>query len=264
MAMPKKPKLPIDVLSKHLLHFKDAVIILGPDILGEGAQFEINEETKDNYNRKLMIREPEQFWKYYSDNIMKPLAISNKITAQVNNLLNLNLHSMIIDTNIVRSLASTRKDVIDPNGKNDTLECVKCQKKYDANSMFNQLQKQETTLKCNCGGNIKPTVLYHGEKYNMNIYKAVKDAIFVEENGVPKLNTHTLIFIGVDFTDTLISELIDSYDALKNDLAHYTVIITDKLNRDDLIYYNPEFGTCDDLDEAIKRLITLIKETETE
>ena len=95
-------------------------------------------------------------------------------------------------------------------------------------------------------------------KYNMNMYKAVKDAIFKEENDKPELNTHTLIFIGVDFTDSLISELIDSYDALK-DNNHFTVIVTDKLNRDDLIYYNPEFGVTDDLDKAIDRLIDLIK-----
>lgn len=258
---PKKPKLPIDVLLKHLQQHKDAVIILGPDIIGEGIQFNINEETKDFYNRKLMIKEPNNFWKYYSDNIMKPLAVSNKITTQVNNFLNLNIHSFIIDTNMVKTLASNRQDTIHPNGKNDTLECVKCHKVYDANSMFKQLQNQEKVLKCDCGGNIKPTVLYYGEKYSTPVYQSVKNAIFEEENGVPKLKTHTLIFIGVDFTDSLVSELIDSYDALK-DMAHYTVIITDKLNRDDLIYYNPEFGTCDELDQALSRLIDLIKEKE--
>jgi hypothetical protein len=259
----KKPKLPIDILSKHLLHFKDAVIVLGPDIIGEGIQFNIDEETKDFYNRKLMIKEPEQFWKYYSDNIMKPLAVSNKMTAQVNKLLNMNLHSMVIDTNMVKTLVSNRTDVISPNGKNDTLTCVKCQKEYNANDMFEQLQHQTKTLKCECGGNIKPTVLYFGEKYSTPVYQSVKDAIFEEVNGAPKLKTHTLIFIGVDFTDSLVSELIDSYDALK-DLAHYTVIITDKLNRDDLIYYNPEFGACDDLDKALERLMELIKNTELE
>ena len=72
---------------------------------------------------------------------------------------------------------------------------------------------------------------------------------------------NTLIFIGVDFTDSLVSELIDSYDALK-DYQHYTVIITDKKNRDDLIYYNPEFGVTDDLNQALNRLINLIKEKE--
>jgi hypothetical protein len=90
------------------------------------------------------------------------------------------------------------------------------------------------------------------------MYKAVKDAVFKEENGKPKLNTHTLMFIGVDFTDSLISELIDSYDALK-DREHFTVIVTDKLSREDIYYYNPEFGVTDDIDQAIDRLIDLIK-----
>ena len=43
------------------------------------------------------------------------------------------------------------------------------------------------------------------------------------------------------------------------DKEHFTVIVTDKLNREDLIYYNPEFGVTDDIDQAIDRLIDLIK-----
>ena len=260
MSKQKKQKLPIDVLTKHLQEYKDAVIVLGPDILGEYKQCEINEETFDLYNRKLMIKEPNKFWNFYVDEIMNPLAITNKITAQLNRLLGMNIHSNIIDTNIVKTIINTdtRSDLISPNGKNNKLECVKCHKVFEANKMIDDLKSADKTLKCECGGNIKPTVLYHGERYNMNIYKAVKDAIFIEENGKPKLNTHTLIFIGVDFTDSLISELIDSYDALK-DGEHFTVIVTDKLNRDDLIYYNPEFGVTDDIDQAIDRLIGLIK-----
>ena len=256
----KKPKLPIDVLIKHLQEHKDAVIVLGPDILGEFKQCEINEETYDSYNRKLMVKEPDKFWNFYVNEIMKPLAITNKITTQLNKLLGMNIHSNIIDTNIVKTVINTdiRNDLISPNGKNNKLECVKCHKTFDANKMIDNLKSAEKTLKCECGGNIKPTVLYHGEKYSMPVYNAVKDAIFIEEKGKPKLNTHTLIFIGVDFTDSLISELIDSYDALK-DGEHFTVIVTDKLNRDDLIYYNPEFGVSDDIDQAIDRLIDLIK-----
>ena len=56
MAQQKKAKLPIDILIKHLYFHKDAVIILGPDILGECKQFEITEETYDSYNRKQMIK----------------------------------------------------------------------------------------------------------------------------------------------------------------------------------------------------------------
>ena len=260
MAQQKKAKLPIDILIKHLYFHKDAVIILGPDILGECKQFEITEETYDYYNRKKMIKQPKEFWQYYAMNITKPLAVSNKITQELVKFLSFGLHSAIIDTNIVKTIAPNY-EVISPNGKNSVLECVKCHKKFDAHSMFNQLQNQEGVLKCNCGGNIKPTVLYHGEKYSTPIYQSVKNAIFSEENGKPELKTHTLIFIGVDFTDSLISELADSYDALK-DYQHYTVIITDKLNRDDIYYYNPEFGVADDLDQALKRLMALIKEKE--
>ena len=255
-----KTKLPIETLINHLKHHKDAVIVLGPDILGDISVCEINEETYDSYNRKLMIKEPNKFWKFYADNLMKPLAVTNPMTAQINRLLGLNIHSSIIDTNIVKTVANdgNRNDLISPNGKNNVLECVKCHKVYQANTMFDELLEIEKPLKCQCGGNIKPTVLYHGEKYNMNIYKAVKDAIFTEENGKPELTTHTLIFIGVDFTDSLVSELIDSYDALK-DAEHFTVIVTDKTNRDDLIYYNPEFGVTDNIDAAIDRLIEIIK-----
>ena len=257
MSQQKKTKLPIDILIKHLYFHKDAVIILGPDILGECKQFEITEETYDSYNRKQMIRQPKEFWQYYATNITKPLAVSNKITQELMKFLSLGLHTTVIDTNIVKTVKDNH--LISPNGKNDVLECVKCKKKYDANKMFEQLMNQEKTLKCDCGGNIKPTVLYHGEKYDVNIYKAIKEAVFVEDKNGPKLNTHTLIFIGVDFTDALISELIDSYDALKTD-NHLTVIMTDKLNRDDCLYYNPEFGVADDLDKALDRLMTLLKQ----
>ena len=256
--MKKNDKLPIDMLLNHLKEHKDAVIILGPDILGDIDAFQITEETYEHYNRKKMVKQPQEFWKYYSDNIMNPLAVTNKMTMQLNAFLNMNIHSSVIDTNIIKTIV---QEVISPNGKNNILECVKCHKTFDANSMFTQLQNQEKVLKCECGGNIKPTVLYHGEKYSTPLYEKVKNAIFIEEDGKPKLNTHTLIFIGVDFTDSLVSELIDSYDALK-DSQHYTVIITDKLNRDDLIYYGPEFGVTDDIDAALLRLMDLIKEHE--
>ena len=142
MANQKKPKLPIDVLIKHLQQHKDAVIILGPDILGEYKQCEINEETYDSYNRKLMIKEPNKFWNFYVDEVMKPLAISNKITLQLNKLLGMNIHSNIIDTNIVKTIINTdsRNDLISPNGKNNILECVKCHKTFEANKMIDDLK----------------------------------------------------------------------------------------------------------------------------
>ena len=252
--MKKKTKLPLDVLLNHLKEYKDAVIILGPDIAKVNVA--VGEDSIGKFNRKNMVRNPEIFWKYYTENLMKLYSYNDITTETVEALLDLKLHSTVIDINIIDILKHT--SALHPAGKNKKLECVKCGKAYDAEGMYHQLKFQDTTLKCDCGGNIKPTVLCLGEKYPMNVYNKVKDAIFVDENGKVSLNTHTLIFIGVDFSDSLITEIIDSFDALK-DNNHFTVIIADKDHREDVIYYNPEFGVCDDIQQGVSRLIDLLE-----
>ena len=137
---------------------------------------------------------------------MKIYSYNDITTETVEAWLDLELHSTVIDTNIIDILTHTH--AIAPAGKNKILKCVKCNKTYNAENMYHQLKFQDTTLKCSCGGNIKPTVLCFGEKYPLNVYNSVKEAIFLEENGKVSLNTHTLIFIGVDFSDSLISEII--------------------------------------------------------
>ena len=249
----RKTKLPLEVLLNHLKEYKDAVVILGPDIAQ--VNVEVTEESKDSFNRKTMVRNPQKFWSYYAENLMKLYSYNDITTETVEALFDLQLHSAVFDINIIDILTHT--SAITPAGKNRRLECVKCQKAYNAEEMYHQLKFQDATLKCSCGGNIKPTVLCLGEKYPMNVYNKVKDTIFTEENGKVSLNTHTLIFIGVDFSDSLITEIIDSFDALK-DNNHYTVIIADKEHRDDVIYYNPEFGVCDDIQQGVSRLIDLL------
>ena len=49
-----------------------------------------------------------------------------------------------------------------------------------------------------------------------------------------------------------------TFDALK-DNNHFTVIIADKDHREDVIYYNPEFGVCDDIQQGVSRLIDLLE-----
>ena len=251
--MIKKKKLPLEVLLKHLKEYRDAVIILGPDIAE--SNIGVTDDSVDKFNRKTMVRDPKTFWNYYAENLMKIYSYNDITTETVEALLDLKLHSTVIDTNIIDILTHTH--AIAPAGKNKILKCVKCNKTYNAENMYHQLKFQDTTLKCTCGGNIKPTVLCFGEKYPLNVYNEVKNAIFKEENDKVSLNTHTLIFIGVDFSDSLMSEIIDSFDALK-DANHYTVVIADKEHREDVIYYNPEFGVSDDIQQGISRLIDLL------
>ena len=247
-----KERLPIDSLIKHLKQHKDAVIVLGSKIITD-EMFRVDEKTKEIYNRKTMIKEPDKFWKFYSKCIMSmPEHYSNNVIESINELLKLNLHSHIIDINLINSV----DNVISPNGRTGVLECVKCHKQIDAYDIQDQLENQEKVFKCECGGNIKPTVLYFGEKYTTPVYNSVKDAIFTEKNDKPILNTHTLIFIGVDFMDSLTEEIIDSFDALKTK-DQFTVIIDN--TQTNLLYYEPEFGVSDELDKGINRLIELLK-----
>lgn len=247
-----KERLPIDSLIKHLKQHKDAVIVLGSKIITD-EMFRVDEKTKEIYNRKTMIKEPDKFWKFYSKCIMSmPEEYSNDVVKSINKLLELNLHSKVIDINLINSV----DDVISPNGRTDVLECVKCHKQFNPYEMKEQLENQDKIFKCECGGNIKPTVLFFGEKYTTPVYDSVKDAVFTEENGKPALNTHTLIFIGVDFMDSLTEEMIDSFDALKTK-NQFTVIIDN--TQTNLIYYEPEFGVSDELDKGINRLIELLK-----
>mgnify|MGYP003295882813 CR=1 FL=1 len=152
----KKVKLPIDALIKHLKEHKDAVVILGPDILEDTKYCEITEETYDSYNRKLMIKDPNKFWNYYVTNVMLPLSAATKASSQINKLLGLNIHSIVIDTNIVKTVMNDgkRDDLISPNGKNNILECVKCHEKYEAEHMLDDIVQINKPLKCKCGGNL--------------------------------------------------------------------------------------------------------------
>lgn len=247
-----KTKLPIETLIKHLKEHKDAVLVLGPKVITDNM-FPINEKTKEIYNRKTMIKDPKMFWQFYSKCILSmPEKYSNDITKSISKLLELDLVSNIIDINLVNTI----DNVISPNGKTDVIECVKCHKRVNAYEIKDQLEAQDKIYKCECGGNMKPSVLFFGEKYTTPMYESVKNSIFEDVNGKPSLKTHTLIFIGVDFMDSLTEELIDSYDALKTP-DHFTVIIDN--TQTNLIYYEPEFGVSDEINKGIDRLIEILK-----
>ena len=113
----KKTKLPLDVLLNHLKKYKDAVVILGPDIANKNVC--VTEESKDSFNRKTMVRNPQKFWSYYTENLMQLYSYQDITTETVEALLDLKLHSTVIDTNIIDILTHTH--AIAPAGKNKIL-----------------------------------------------------------------------------------------------------------------------------------------------
>ena len=101
-----------------------------------------------------------------------------------------------------------------------------------------------------------------GEKYRETDLDTIKKAIFIEDEDGVKLNTHTIIFVGVDFEEDYMHELMESYNAIKAAMPkedhYYTVMVCDK-DGVSIDYYKPEFATYEDIAGAISRLTDNIK-----
>lgn len=212
-----------------------------------------------------MVKEPQKFWTYYKENVYnQTYRISDTETA-IKQLIETGVVKTIVDLNYTGYLSAfTENDnveIIQLKGDLDLLRCMSCNEEYEV-----EKDTLETTsvLKCECKGKISPTITLFGEKYLEKNTKAVKDAVFIEENGEVKLNTHCLIFVGVDFEEDYLHDLIDSFDAIKNQVStdedpYFSVIIADN-DSISINYYQPEFATDDNMPEAIKRLIAQLKE----
>ena len=84
----RKTKLPLEALLQHLKEYQDAVIILGPDIANQNISVE-EESSKESFNRKAMVRNPQAFWTYYVENLMKLYSYNDITTETVEALLDL-------------------------------------------------------------------------------------------------------------------------------------------------------------------------------
>ena len=259
-------KWQINHLIENLKRNKDAVIVVGDKAVESLNLFAVNEDCKDIMNRKTMVKDPAKFWSFYQENISKQVFGKSPAEDAIEELACTGLVKTIIDLNYTGNLINSDYldryedlNIIQLKGDLDVLRCMSCGKEYDAEE---GLLNTETVLKCNCKGKIAPTITMFGEKYLDKNVKAVKDALFTEEEDKVKLNTHCLIFIGVNFEESYINELIDSYDAVKAELStdedpYFTVIITDN-DSININYYRPEFATDDNIAESIKRLTAMI------
>lgn len=252
----------IENLSKN----KDAVVVIGERAVKELNLFPIKDNTKDVLNKKNMVRKPKEFWEYYRENIISQVFGSSHAERALSKLLKTDTVKTVIDLNYTGYISEHCKEDVNVNkiqlkGDMDTYRCMSCNKEAGFTmDMF----YTSTMLKCECGGKIAPSVTLFGDKYLDKNIQAVKDSIFIEDGDKVKLNTHCLIFIGVDFEEDYINELIDSYDAIKREVStdadpYFTVIITDN-DWASIEYYQPEFATNEHIAESIVRLTAQIKE----
>lgn len=250
-------KLKPQDLVNHLYKYKDAVVITG-DHITKDINFKIDESTKDILNRKNMVKEPKTFWKYYYDNVYQPEEyVENDTENAIRSLLELGLFPNVINQSPY-SLGRyfELSNVVDLKGRSYDTICVKCREIYRTDDVVSQTGDNKP-VKCKCGGRIKPTVPMYGEGYDVEAYNNTIDLIAKDK----ELQTHTLICIGVDFTEDIFHEIVQNFRALKysTEETRYLVIVTDG-DIEVINAYEADFATAGDMEDSVKRLVNLIKE----
>lgn len=258
-------KWTIQDLINNLKKYKDGVVVVGDKAINELDLYVIDEKSKKILNKKDMVKKPKNFWDKYNELILKPVGVSKSESA-INELIKTGCIKKVIDlnyTNNIKTILGTNTSVTKLKGNKDELRCMSCDKKYNTSIIEESVKN---VLKCECGGKISPTIVMYGDKYLKANTDAIKDSIFKEEidSNIDdiELNTHCLIFIGVDFEEDYMHELIESYIAIKEKVStdnepYFLIIITEK-DGASIEYYQPEFATYENISESIERLTTLL------
>ena len=150
---------------------------------------------------------PEEFFEYYKENFncldVKP-NITHKYFKKLEDMKKL---KAIITQNIdgLHTKAGN-KSVFEVHGTIYKNHCVKCNKEYDANYVFNS----EGVPKCKCGGTVKPDVVLYGEALPDKDYMGGLSAIYKAD---------MLIVCGSSLTVYPASGMVDNFN------GKYLVII---------------------------------------
>lgn len=275
-------KRPISDLITHLKQYKDAVLIVGSKTLQRELPQQDNEEEEEGYvrkeplffqpgessrnvfSRKTMVKNPNMFWQFYKQMILKDPEESLETYDTIKEFINMDLIKSVIDFNTDGLLKDVKPLYIPMKGNRNIVQCVKCNKTYNVSDINLNTEKPIicSDIEGDCKGKIKPTIPFYGEKYDtINITNTFHEIFTYDDNDVAiGLNTHTLILIGTNFTEDLLDEIIRGYNQFKtrqNDA--FSVFITDN---DDMFMnsYLADFGTTYDINESVKKLIDMLKE----
>lgn len=260
----------LDAMKQNLLRNKDAVIIIGNDLVRDAHLFHATENNQKTYSRKQMVKDPKHFWDFYKLNIAENERnqTGNENQKALLELLNLGVVKTVIDMNYdgyLRDCVPDTIEYIQLKGDRRELFCTKCGailSYSNAISGEKVLTHNDFSEDIQCEGRIQPTVPFYGSKISKGLWNQIVNSIFdTSDPENPKLKTHALILIGIDLTEDILSELVESYQAArgKSTLQHLLIAIT--YNSPQTIQLlNAEFGTTDDIDKSILRLKEFLKE----
>ena len=190
-------------LVEHLNKYKDAVIIVGPGALAPQDKNNYSvEEFNENYNRKALVREPEKMWDFFNNKMRKDISEETLNTYRA--IKNFNeITSLIIDQNTNAPMMSKKADL---HGSLHNFKCNKCKVSYTADYVYG-VEEGHTTECEVCGGTIRPTVLLSGERYDNAMFLEIQEKIKA---------SHTVILVGMDYTEESLMQLIAEYGDIKS------------------------------------------------
>lgn len=183
----------------------DAVVIVGPGIGIPRTEKPTKEELEENYTAKTLRREPEKFWPFFRKYIFTDPNTSEATQGMrsIKEMSKLGLISTIVTQNTDGLFYELGlEDVIHLHGHTYRYSAGK--KTYDAYDLVNQNEEVPVNED---GKPYRPKVLLHGENYKQDDFDNFKTAL---------INTHTLIVVGLDYSEETIVNLIADYVEIKN------------------------------------------------
>ena len=232
-------------LVSHLNKYKDAVIILGPGALEVKDNYSI-EEFNENYTRKALVREPEKLWNFFIDKMYREATSKEEDLFKTIKFFE-DITGLVINQNMI---AHTIGNSIDLHGSIHKFICPKCKINYTTDYIFS---REPYECECEvCGATLRPTALLSGERYNKLELNKIEDAI---------LSTHTIILIGMDYTEEALMKLIAHYGDVKSFInekgEEQKVLVSiqtqeEELNPNEMA--NSELIVRDDIQSALNRL----------
>lgn len=204
------PKITITQLVSHMQKYKDALFILGPGAGFYNIPTPTREQLEANYSSKTLRRKPEEFWPFFKEFIFID-PDQNQPTQTQDNV------QLLREKGVVGAIVTQTTDgsweyhlgtekVIQLHGTSADFVCMNSECKTHFTHHY-VMSLEQPVPQCEvCGKELRPNILLFGEKYRDDRFEAFKHHI---------LTTHTLILIGVDFTEEAVMQMVANYVDMK-------------------------------------------------
>ena len=139
-----------------------------------------NRRSNTDYSPEYMLshefleEHPEEFSRYYKENLIYPDAKPNKAHLALAKLERLGKLKAIVTQNIdsLHQMAGNTR-VLELHGNLRDYYCVRCGKKYT----LDEVEREKGASHCDCGGFIRPDVVLYGEGLDQDVIMRAVEAI---------------------------------------------------------------------------------------